>query len=247
MRNDNLIQLFQRLGLTEYESKTLNALIKTREIKAPELSRAAEVPKTRVYDVLEKLIQRGLVIELQGRPKRYRAREPEKVLDALIEEKKRELSELIESAEKAKASLRMPEIKEEAGSRVLRVKDRNDLAKIIALELQTAERSVLGFAEVLPKHIALRKTIKALKEKDVDVRILHPRTNELAEFVKYGIDVRQANHGLEAYIIDDKKLVIALSDLKSDSEEYSFAIWHNSPIIEPLKQHFERNWGKRVD
>ena len=52
---------------------------------------------------------------------------------------------------------------------------------------------------------------------------------------------------LEAYIIDDKKLVIALSDLKSDSEEYSFAIWHNSPIIEPLKQHFERNWGKRVD
>jgi len=244
MRKEQLIALFQNLGLTEYESKTLAALTNVKEVKAPELSRIAEVPKTRIYDVLDELASKNLVVKLQGRPKRYVAKEPEEVLNILLDEKKKQFSQLIENTEKIKEMLKTPKIAEEGGTRILRVKDKNDFIKMIALELQSAENSVLGFAEVLPTHLAVKKAIKSLKDKNVQVRILHPKATELEEFSKYGIDVKAANHGLEAYIVDNKKLIISLSDLKKENEEYCFAIWNNAPLIEPLKQHFERHWGK---
>src|SRR3989338_3239226 len=64
--------LLEQLGLTEYEAKTLTALFRLRESEAPEVSRVAQVPKTRVYDVLDRLTKRKLVIEFYGRPKKYR-------------------------------------------------------------------------------------------------------------------------------------------------------------------------------
>lgn len=242
MQSNDIVQLFQRLGLTEYESKTLNALLKLREGKAPELSRLAEVPKTRVYDVLEKLMEKNLVIEMRGRPKRYRIQETDKVFDVLIEEKRKELNELLQAVDEAKRTIKFPETTSERGSRVLRVKDVYDLVKILAQEIQTAKSSVIGFAEVLPKHSTLKKAICNLRARNVSVRILHPNIEELSELAKSGIDLKEAEHGLEAYIIDDKKLVIALSDLKGKQNEYSFAIWHDAPIIEPLKKHFEHHW-----
>ena len=66
----NIHELLKQLGLTEYESKTLNTLFQLKEEKAPEISRDAQVPKTRVYDVLDGLVKKGLVIEIQGRPKK---------------------------------------------------------------------------------------------------------------------------------------------------------------------------------
>ena len=242
MQNNDIVQLFQRLGLTEYESKTLSALLKLKEAKAPELSRLAEVPKTRVYDVLEKLMEKNLVIEMRGRPKRYRIQETEKIFDALIEEKRKELNVLLQAVDEAKRAIRFPEAAVEKGSRVLRVKDIHDLARILAQEIQTAKSSVIGFAEVLPKHSTLKKAIQELRARNVSVRLLHPNIEELAELAKKGIDLKEVEHGLEAYIIDDKKLVIALSDLKDEQREYSFAIWHDAPIIEPLKKHFEHHW-----
>ncbi|MEM4598333.1 MAG: helix-turn-helix domain-containing protein [Candidatus Diapherotrites archaeon] len=244
MKKENLIALFQELGLTEYESKTLSALARMKEVKAPELSRVAEVPKTRIYDVLDDLAAKNLVIKLQGRPKRYVAKEPEEVLNILVEEKKKRFSELIESAEKAKETLKSAKVAEESGTRILRVKDKNDFIKMIALELQSAESSLLGFAEILAKHMPIKKAIKGLKEKNVQVKILHPKAGELEDILKYGVDVKSAQHGLEAYIVDNKKLIIALGDLKKEGEEYCFAVWNNAPLIEPLKQHFERSWAE---
>ena len=76
--NSQTYLLLEKLGLTEYEAKTLGTLFNLREAEAPQISRTAQVPKTRVYDVLEKLIQRRLIIEIKGRPKLYRAVEPQK-------------------------------------------------------------------------------------------------------------------------------------------------------------------------
>ena len=80
--------LLEKLGLTEYEAKTLETLFKLKEAEAPTISRIAQVPKTRVYDVLEKLIQKNLIMEISGRPKLYRAIEPQKAIESLLVGKK---------------------------------------------------------------------------------------------------------------------------------------------------------------
>ena len=85
--------LLENLGLTEYEAKTLTSLFKLKESEAPQISRAAQVPKTRVYDVLDRLTKRGLIIEIYGRPKKYRVIEPNSVFSQLIENRKEEIEE----------------------------------------------------------------------------------------------------------------------------------------------------------
>ena len=162
----------------------------------------------------------------------------------LIDERRKELNELAQAVEKAKKVIQANKIEDAKVSRVLRVKDIHDLAKIIAQELQTAKDSVIGFAEILPKHTTLRRAFQELKAKNVDIKLLHPKADELAELAKHGVDIKKADHGLEAYIVDGKKLIISLSDLKKEQGEYSFAIWHGAPIIEPLKRHFEQHWSK---
>ncbi|MEI7961272.1 MAG: helix-turn-helix domain-containing protein, partial [archaeon] len=84
MNGSDTYSFLEKLGLTEYEAKTLSTLFSLKEAEAPHISRTAQVPKTRVYDVLEKLIQRNLIIEIKGRPKLYRAVEAQKAIDILL-------------------------------------------------------------------------------------------------------------------------------------------------------------------
>jgi len=105
MAETELNNFLEKLGLTEYEAKTLSSLFRLREAEAPEISRNAQVPKTRVYDVLARLTKKNLIIEIHGRPKRYMSIEAEKVFALLIEEKRKELQELEKRASELKETI----------------------------------------------------------------------------------------------------------------------------------------------
>ncbi|MFB6131277.1 MAG: TrmB family transcriptional regulator [Salinigranum sp.] len=82
------------LGLSEYESRTYRALLRTGPTTAKKLSRASDVPMGRVYDVLNSLEQYNLVrSQTSSRPKKYVAVEPDTALDRLVADRKRELAE----------------------------------------------------------------------------------------------------------------------------------------------------------
>jgi len=157
LNNAELNGLLANLGLTEYESKTLSTLFGLGEAEAPEISRMAQVPKTRVYDVLEKLIEKKLVIEIRVRPKKYRVIDAPQVLDALVAERKSHLSELESQVKEMKGSLANTrkgtgEAKSES---VIKVKDKHDFERILAQELEKAEGTIVGFTEISDKHTAL--------------------------------------------------------------------------------------------
>ena len=82
-------------GLTEYEARTLTTLFNFVEADAPHISRNAEIPKTRIYDVLEKLKEKGLILEVYGRPKRYKVIDPNEIFKQLIDNKKKKYLFLI--------------------------------------------------------------------------------------------------------------------------------------------------------
>ena len=107
MNGSATYNLLEKLGLTEYEAKTLNTLFTLRESQAPTISRTAQVPKTRVYDVLEKLIAKDLIIEIKGRPKLYRAIDAEKEIE--VEFALRITNEIEEEEEKCRAAAREKE------------------------------------------------------------------------------------------------------------------------------------------
>jgi sugar-specific transcriptional regulator TrmB len=73
--------LLDRLDLKEYEKTTLEHLFSAGRTSAPDIARATDVPKARVYDVLDGLADRGFVEVIPGRPKQYQAKPPNAVLE----------------------------------------------------------------------------------------------------------------------------------------------------------------------
>ncbi len=240
--------LLERLGLTEYESKTLSTLFKLKEAEAPDISRIAQVPKTRVYDVLDKLTEKGLVIEISGRPKNYRVVEPSKAIDLLVETKKFELKDLESQAFDLKKKLSSSDkMEDEKGEKIMKVKDKLDFDKILAQELEKAKTSVHGFSDLRDENVILKDAIEKAKNRNVSIKILNHSPTELSKrYARDGtIELKHCDHGLNAYIIDGKKVVMALSDFKKEKPEYHFTIWNeHKPIVNALQHYFDKNWAE---
>ena len=173
MNNSDTYSFLEKLGLTEYEAKTLSTLFSLKEAEAPHISRTAQVPKTRVYDVLEKLIQRTLIIEIKGRPKLYRAVEPQKAIDTLLTTKKEQLNKLEKEATEVKENLFDTGGKDESGEKVMKVKDKQDFEKILGQELLKASKSIQGLTEISDEHEIIHDALKRAKQKNVSIRLLN--------------------------------------------------------------------------
>ena len=79
-----------RLGLTEYEERTLTELFTLGRTTAPTLAESTGVPKARIYGVLDALADRGFVKVIPERPKRYQPRPPEAILERAVENRRQD-------------------------------------------------------------------------------------------------------------------------------------------------------------
>ena len=246
MTESTLYGLLEKLGLTEYESKTLNSLFELREAKAPEISRNAQVPKTRVYDVLDGLVKKGLIIEIQGRPKRYRIIEAKKTLQKLVEEKKKEIEGLQSEIEAIREeNLLGKKGLEIEGEKVMKVKDKEDFIRILTQELEEAKEHIIGFTELDKEHGPLSKAIEKIKSDTVKVKMIHHKAHDkIKEYAKHSVENKVFDHGLNAFVVDNKKVILALSDLKQERPEYYFTIWNHKPMANLLSNHFDSCWQK---
>ena len=242
----------ERLGLTEYEAKTLSALFRLKEAEAPEVSRSAQVPKTRVYDVLDRLTKKTLIIEIHGRPKRYMAIEPEKVFNTLIDEKKKELNTLEKEASVIKEDISF-DTTNESNEKVMKVKDKNDFMKILGQQIDSANKSVHALTPLTKEHGLIKDSLKNASNRNIEIKLIsrvNEDTSKLAkEFIQAGASIKQFDHGIHAYIIDDKKVVLGISDFTQEKPEYHFTIWpDNKPMAVALKTYFDHAWeqGKQI-
>lgn len=108
---DAAVEALVKLGLTEYEAKCFVALVRVDQGTAKEISQLSEVPRSRVYDTVERLHQRGLVDVQQSEPRRYRAVSRAEALERL----RRDYNSSIESAETALGEVESAKTEEDKG------------------------------------------------------------------------------------------------------------------------------------
>ena len=70
---DETLETLRALGLTEYQAKCFLGLARVSSATASELSAVSGVPRSRIYDVADGLVERGLIEVEPGETKRYRA------------------------------------------------------------------------------------------------------------------------------------------------------------------------------
>jgi len=233
---------FVSFGLTEYESKAVLSLIQKGSLQAPEISRNSGIPKTRVYDVLEKLEEKGLVVSLQGRPKKYQAIESEKIISKLLESKKKEFSEIELNALKLKEKLDFTG-KQEEREHIMKVKHLNDFDRILEQEILKAKKSVIGFTEIKDKRNLLQEALAKAVEKKIKVKIIS-NSKEIEKLLHEKIESKNSVHSLNAFVIDDKKIVLGLDSFQEEKPHHHFAILYNKSLAEAISNHFNEKWKK---
>lgn len=78
-------------GLTEYESKAYFTLLLSGRSMVWELSRRSAVPQSKIYSVIDSLVDRGLVDVVEGKPKSAQARDFEPYAASALRVKKKEM------------------------------------------------------------------------------------------------------------------------------------------------------------
>ncbi|RLE68370.1 MAG: hypothetical protein DRJ43_05700 [Thermoprotei archaeon] len=81
---NRVLEDLEAFGLTSLEAKTYITLLSFREATITMLARSMGLHAAQLYGILEKLVQKGFVVEQPGRPKVYRAVMPRTALDRII-------------------------------------------------------------------------------------------------------------------------------------------------------------------
>lgn len=81
------------LGLSTYEAGAYSSLLRLGGADASTIAHKAGIPFGRVYDVLNGLVERGLLTMQDGRPKQYKAVQPRVAMSLLLAQRKRDLDE----------------------------------------------------------------------------------------------------------------------------------------------------------
>lgn len=79
---EDLSELLTHLGFTEYEAKTYLALLQQPPLTGYAVARASGVPRSKIYEVLGNLVERGDVLVSYGEPVQYSPKPPKELIAA---------------------------------------------------------------------------------------------------------------------------------------------------------------------
>ncbi|WP_247009122.1 TrmB family transcriptional regulator [Halorientalis litorea] len=96
---EDVPDVFDHLGLTEYEATALTNLLTLGRTTAPNLAEATGIPKARIYGVLESLSDRGYIKMIPGRPKEYQPKAPEEILDRAVQNRRQDYEQFRQDLE----------------------------------------------------------------------------------------------------------------------------------------------------
>jgi len=177
MKAEQLVDALKKLGLTEYEAKAYVAIVELGEAEAYEIARKSGVPRTRIYDILSRLENAGLIQRIkESRPAVYSAISPERSLVPLKNQLVSQLSEAIEilnnlylsgkTASKCEVSLLRGMQAYRASLRLLQEARKDALVRIVCLPAAVLDALVNQLRKIRERGVKIYLTVnvKLLRE-----------------------------------------------------------------------------------
>jgi len=161
----NIIKQLTEIGFTEYEAKAYTALVSENPATAYEIARSSGIPTSKIYEVISRLLEKGVVILADDRKtKRYIPIDPEE----FIESRRNKLEATLNGLKNDLSNIQ----KETDISYIWNVNDHEDLMEKAERMVSCAEQNLLisGWHEEL----SLLEDILSKKEKEnVQIAIVH--------------------------------------------------------------------------
>jgi sugar-specific transcriptional regulator TrmB len=233
-------KIVEYTGLSEYESKVYLSLLSLGNSGARKLSLHCDVPRTKVYGTLKKLIDYGLVVEIPGSPKQFAPSHPSEAFDTVLNLTKKKaldfdsvVQTLIKTHEKNK---------EETGpqKKLIWYLDENDDVKGKCSEIirQSHEELIILTNEdglgILFN--SAHRLLDEIQEEGVEIKLyspLDPKHNALARELSYIYQVKQVEVATPLLFVNSDHRRFLLARIASQGRENPFesAIFSDDQIL----------------
>jgi len=238
LASTKVMDALKGIGLNLYERKLWVALLARGTATAGELSEIADVPRSRAYDVLQSLATKGFVVVQNAKPLRYVAIAPGEALDKAKKKMQEEIEETIDRMDELKKSAIMKELNEVFSSGIKLVnpeemtgalRGKYSLKQQLESMFKDANKNISivttpeGLNELFSNHY---DSLKKAKERGVQKSSEAIKAfSDVAEV--RNVDEKEAPIAGRFFVVDEKQLVFALTDMKTHSTQ-DMAFWSKS-------------------
>lgn len=248
-------------GLNSYESKLWIALLSRGVSTAGELSDISNVPRSRAYDVLESLEKKGFIVMKVGKPIKYLAVHPAEV----VERVKKRVNEETEMRHRILGELKDSEIIRELntlhteGIKMVDPTDksgafrgRDKVHEHLQFMIKNAKKSITLMTSddgAERKYDALAAPLKKAAKAGVDVRVVVPHTTKkevVDGFAAFAKVKPQKTTEARFCIVDNKEMLLFLTDDKDVHKSYDCAVWVEAPqFVNYFGILFDKEWKQK--
>ena len=249
----------QQIGLNAYESRSYLVLLGHTRFKALELAARAEVPRQKIYEVLDSLVEKGFAYVVQERTKLFSAVEPSLALRSYLARREESLKQEIEEQSRTANSLADELSKTYAPASGAR--GTLDYLRIVSETNQTAKHYRDMLREVQHEYIEFsrppyavdpldERLVRQAIERGVKCRLIIEQgtldaahRKRLDEYAAAGVEIREAaTLPMKLAVFDNSVGLVALLDPVLTRPTWTAVVFEHPGFAEAMHALFHNHW-----
>jgi len=254
----------QQLGLNAYEARTYLVLLGHSRFKALELAPRSHVPRQKIYEVLDSLVEKGFAQVVQDRTKLFSAVEPNLAVPAYLARKRQMLEH--ELTDQTRAANNLMEDLSGLYSEGKGGRNTLDFLRIVSEPAQTATEYRRMLSDVKSEYMEFSRPpyavdpldemlVRQARGRGVCCRLLietgtldEPHRQRLNEYAAAGVEIRQApSLPLKLALFDGIAGLIALLDPVISRPTWTSVVFEHPGLGEAMKHLFEDRWHRAAE
>ena len=251
MKDQELLSILQWMGMTYYGAKAYHTLIKTGTSNPTTIAEKSGVPRTKIYEVLNKLEKDNWILIEKTRPATVKPRYPREV----IEEHKSYMNSQLDKIS-SELSMIYDNVLENETPMIKVVHSSEKIIQITEHLIENAKNKIILMGSLyLPYGVdVFKEQLSKAKQRGVNVRIIAEHLN--TEFVNFlghlneYADIKKGHpYYMKNMVVDNKECVFMMAQIENGvpNVDSTTIIWISSPFLAAyVSSVFEMEW-KNLD
>jgi HTH-type transcriptional regulator, sugar sensing transcriptional regulator len=254
----------QQIGLNAYEARSYLVLVGHPRFKALELAARSHVPRQKIYEVLDSLIEKGFAQVVQEKTKLFSAVEPGLAIPAYLARRGEAMQHELE--EQARYASGLVEDLKKAYSEGQGGRGTLDYLRIVGEPAQIATQYRRMLSEVQREYVEFSRPpfavdpldeqlVKQARSRGVSCRLLYEagtvdetHRHRMDEFRSAGVEVYSTpNLPMKLAVFDGRQGMIALLDPVITKPSWTALMFDHPGFAEAMIGLFEGYWARAVE
>ena len=255
---NEVLDALKSIGMNLYERKIYVSLLAKGIATAGEVSGIAKVPRSRSYDILESLAEKGFVILQPSKPIKYVALEPKDALERVkvnLDKKHAEIQERIDKLAASPIVTQLELVYKQGLSLVLpfemtgTIKGKDAVNQQLRSCFKKAKDKITivttknGLSDLHATHYNI---LKKMSKKGVKIKVYAPLDKATPDWSGVA-DVKHVDQPTGRIVtIDNEHVMMALTDDSKTHQSQDIMFWAQSPyVVKEMMEPFMAQFNKK--